>query len=117
MEITDTENMESQQKNHYHRHIKYVDQNGVEKKERVLIYSSGDPGSKIRNAITGAYYPNYIVGSKDEYMLYKVRLVKDGKPLIFFFDSPQQYEESQHITVSDIKKEEWYERKVKRFEK
>ena len=107
----------NQTKECYYRPIKYLDENGFQKKKKVLLYCSGEPGTKIRNALTGFYYPNYTVGTKDEYMLYKVRLLKHGKPLIFFFDSPNQYEESQQVTVCDIKKQKWYERRTKIFEK
>ena len=113
--------IESKQKDDdkcYRRYIRYNCKEEENKiiKEKVLLYSSGESGTKIRNAVTGCYYPNYIVGTKDEYMLFKVRLMKGETPLLFFFDSPQQYEESQHANISDIKKQEWYERKVKMFD-
>lgn len=97
---------------YFTRHIKYTDKEGVERKENSVIFSSGKPGTKIKNAITGCYYPNYIVGTKDEYLLYKVRLYKAGHPYVFFFDSPGQYEESQHTLVSNQKKVEWFERRM-----
>jgi len=102
---------------HFLRYIKYVDKEGIERKEKNIIFSSGEPGTKIKNAITGCYYPNYIVGTKDEYLLYKVRLYKAEHPYVFFFDSPEQYEKSQHTTVPSKKKIEWFERKAKEFDK
>jgi hypothetical protein len=99
----------------YNRTVKYIDVNGIQKKKKVLLYSSGEEGTNIRNALTGIYYPNYKVGTIDEYLLFKVLLTKENKQILFFFDSPTEYEESQNIIVSDNKKNEWYERKVKIF--
>jgi hypothetical protein len=75
------------------------------KNKRIGVYTSGDTGSKIRDAETGEYY-NYTVGSKYEKMFFSVRLSTgecNGKyklPTLFFL-SPQHYESYLHNKVSE----------------
>lgn len=78
-------------------------------------FGSGSYGSKIRNAVTGSYY-NYIVGSSDEDLFFKVveATGRNGRkePLTLFYDSPEQYE-NQHfrtVSVSQEAKDLWVTR-------
>jgi hypothetical protein len=79
----------------------------------INMYGSGDSGSFIRNAVTGAI-TNYVVGSKDQDLFYKVSMCtgldRDHKPVHLFYDSPTQYENHQFTYVSDDVKESWSER-------
>ena len=75
------------------------------KKKKIGVYTSGNVGSKIRNAETGEYY-NYTVGSKYEDMFFSVRLSTgecNGKnvPATLFFTSPQHYVSYLHNDVSE----------------
>jgi len=81
----------------------------------VEMYTSGDVGTKIRNAVTGQRY-DYKVGSRSEDLLFKVKnvsgkLAKDSRHL--FYDNPEQYENHQYVTVSSNIKEKWYNKNIK----
>ena len=86
------------------------------KKKRIGVYTSGDIGSKIRDAETGEYY-NYTVGSKYENLYFSVRLSSgecNGKynlPTLFFL-SPQHYEKYLHNNVSEDVVYKWNLNKV-----
>ena len=103
-------------------HIVYrmapFERNGIVtyKKKRIGVYTSGDIGSKIRDAETGEYY-NYTVGSKYENLYFSVRLSSgecNGKynlPTLFFL-SPQHYEKYLHNNVSEDVVYKWNLNKV-----
>jgi len=63
---------------------------------RVKVFTSSGPGSYIRDAESGSYYPNK-VGSKDEDLFYKV-MVSTGEcksangSNTLFYCSPQHYQ-------------------------
>lgn len=69
--------------------------NGKYKKNKIEFYTSGDRGTRIRNAITGIYY-NDKVGSFKETKFFKVSLAtgqctsKNGSHMLFY-TTPQQY--------------------------
>lgn len=82
--------------------------------------------SRIRNAITGLRYRDdhpkckYVVGSAQEDIFFKV-LISTGEPEIYsrdnkkttvllFYDSPEQYERHQKMTLSQPLKEKWQEK-------
>jgi len=83
------------------------------KRATIECYGSGQIGSRIRNAVTGQYYP-YVVGNLDEDVLFKVidAVARDGRkdPLMLYYDSPEQYEDHQFVTVSQKIKEKWQQR-------
>jgi hypothetical protein len=83
------------------------------KKPVIECYGSGQIGSLIRNAVTGQYYP-YRVGNTEEDTFFKVidAVGRDGRkePLILYYDSPEQYENHQFVTVSQVIKESWHKR-------
>jgi hypothetical protein len=69
--------------------------NGRTKNKNFGVYSSSNTGNHIRDAETGEY-TNYLVGSKDEDLFFKVSLStgkctsKNGSHT-FFYLSPQHY--------------------------
>jgi len=69
--------------------------NGKKKKRQIEFYTSGDRGTRIRDAITGSYY-NEKVGSFNEDKFFKVSLAtgqctsKNGSHMMFY-QTPQQY--------------------------
>ena len=82
--------------------------------------------SRIRNAITGSLYRDdhpkckYLVGSAQEDILFKA-YISTGEPeiysrdnkktsVILFYDSPEQFEKHQKMTLSPSLKEKWQEK-------
>jgi hypothetical protein len=93
----------------YHKVYRHMDG----KRRSVEIYSTNIlPGSKIRGAIGGSYYPSFKVGSKDENLFFKIAMAtgecKDNN--ILFFDTPEQYEKHMNVTLDQTIKEKWYEK-------
>lgn len=80
--------------------------------KRVTIenYGSGQFGTFIRNAVTGAKY-NIIVGSAEQNILFKVVDTTGYKgrkvPLMLYYDSPEQYENHHFTEVSQRVKSKW----------
>lgn len=65
----------------------------IHNNKKTIVFSSGDIGSYIKNAVTGASYgKKYLVGSKMEDMYFRVGFVVGNEMKKFFFDSPDQYE-------------------------
>lgn len=79
----------------------------------VEIYGSGQQGARIRNAVTGMSCSD-LVGSSSEDLYFKVidSTARHGRnyPLILFYDTPEQYENHQFVTVGTNVKEVWYEK-------
>jgi hypothetical protein len=79
------------------------------------------PNSKIVNAITGFTYRDedpkikYLVGSIQEDLLFKVSISngenKQG-PVLLFYDSPEQFEKHQYVTLNQSIKEKWLNQKM-----
>ena len=103
--LTEMKNMD----NGYNKFKRTIKTSNGKKFLTVELYSSGDTGSNVRNAITGQYYP-YKVGSVDEDSLFKVCIstgeVKSGRRN-FFFSSPLDYERVFYTTLSDETKHDW----------
>jgi hypothetical protein len=83
------------------------------KKKAIEFYSTSlFPGSKIRGAIGGSYYPGFKVGSREEDLFFKIACstgdCKDNN--ICFFDTPEQFENHMHISIDQSVKEKWYEK-------
>ena len=81
------------------------------KKVYIEAYSSGDSGSRIRDAVTGEY-TKYIVGSLDEDLFFKMRDCTGTMTLrndsgSFFYLSPEQYERARYCNISGDIKERW----------
>ena len=83
------------------------------KKVNIELYCSGDTGSYIRNAITGYRLP-FFVGSKDEDLFFKTG-ISSGETRnagSFFYDSPEQFEKHQYITLPLRIKETWNQKRL-----
>jgi hypothetical protein len=83
------------------------------KKITIENYGSGPSGTPIRNAVTGIR-TNFIVGSKDEDLFFKVNKTTGNnqrkEPLILYYDSPEQYEKHHLTSVQNVIKKKWIER-------
>jgi hypothetical protein len=94
---------------------KTLRKNGKMKNQKIELYATGDFGSQIRDANTGAFF-NERVGSSAEQKFFKVGLstgelkCKNGSTTLFFI-TPEEYEKTLHTTVSQDIKNEWLDRK------
>jgi hypothetical protein len=79
----------------------------------IKLHGSGDYGSYIKNAVTGAY-TNHRVGSEAEYLYFSVAnctgLDKMNGPVHLYYDTPSQYENHQFTTVDQEIKDAWLKR-------
>ena len=95
---------------------KTLRKNGQLKKQKIELYTSGDFGSQIRDANTGAFFSEK-VGTFGEQKFFKVGLAtgelkcKNGSNTLFFI-TPEEYEKTLQVTVSQEIKNEWLERKT-----
>ena len=102
-------------KGHNSINIQVKKKDGTMKNKKLDVYTSGDTGTRIRDAETGKYYSS-IVGSKDEDLFYKVKWAKgecnssNGSSTMFFM-SPQHF--ANH-TLSDVSEEAIYNWESKR---
>jgi len=89
--------------------------NGKLKRTKMEIYTSGDFGSRIRDAETGEYYP-YIVGSLDEHLFFSVSLATgecksaNGSNTLFYL-SPEKYMSHFNQTISHEIIKSWREKR------
>ena len=97
---------------YYHKMIR----RGVQ----IGVYSSGQTGfTHIRNAETGEI-TNYVVGSANEDLFYKVAVATGefpGGPITLFYNSPEHYEKHQFQFVPEESKFIWREKNRMRLEK
>lgn len=70
-------------------------------------YSSNVFNAPIVNAITGVKYP-WKVGSYGESYLWKVANCTKFEPKLYFYDSPEQYEEYRRVKIDPEAKFEWH---------
>ena len=70
-------------------------------------YSSNVLNAPIVNAITGVKYP-WTVGSFGESYLWKVANCSKFEPKLYFYDSPEQYEEYRRVKIDPEAKFEWH---------
>ena len=79
----------------------------------IKLHGTGDYGSYIKNAVTGAY-TNHRVGSEAENLYFCVAnctgLDKMNGPVHLYYDSPSQYENHQFTTVDQDIKDAWLKR-------
>jgi hypothetical protein len=79
----------------------------------IKLHGTGDYGSYIKNAVTGAY-TNHRVGSEAEYLYFTVAnctgLDKMNGPVHLYYDTPSQYEVHQFTTVDQDIKDAWLKR-------
>ena len=78
------------------------------KKVPVEYYHTNDnPGSVIRNAVTGIFETGYKVGKWQEDLFFKVGKLNGPGRHVLFYDSPEQYERHFFLTVDPAIKEQW----------
>lgn len=70
-------------------------------------HSSSVFNAPIVNAITGVKYP-WKVGSYGESYLWKVANCTKFEPKLYFYDSPEQYEEYRRVKLDPEAKFEWH---------
>ena len=102
----------------FHRLKRDYDTPNGKKTMNTIIYSSGDIGSNIRNAITGQHYVDK-VGSINESNYFKIIISTGeikGDRRTFFFISPEDYERHMHITLNTNVKEQWNRNRNKKME-
>ena len=79
----------------------------------INMHGSGDCGSYIKNAVTGAY-TNHRIGSEAEYLYFLVSdctgMDKMNGPVRLYYNSPSEYEKHQFTLVDQTKKDEWFKR-------
>lgn len=78
-----------------------------EKKKFRGPYSSNVLNKVIVNAITGVEYP-WTVGSYGENYLWKVMNTTHFEPKLYFYDSPEQYEEYRRVKINPESKMAWH---------
>jgi len=81
--------------------------NNEKKVFRGPFSSSTAPNALIVNAITGVKYP-WKVGSYNEEYLWKVADCTHFEPKLYYYDSPEQYEEYKRVRISPEAKFEWH---------
>lgn len=83
-------------------------------KRTIEKYGSGQVGSTIRNAVTGEIRVNFLVGSVDEDLFFKVSDTygRNGRrePLMLFYDSPEEYEKHTFTLLDQRIKDSWYKK-------
>ena len=90
------------------------------KKKKINIFNSSiQINSHIINATTG--FPcvddnmkYYTVGSKEEDLFFKVKFVSGENNIpgiTLFYDSPEQYERHMNVTLSELTKVKYYEKR------
>ena len=90
----------------YHKLVRNIVINDRIKKFEIGVYGSGSHESPIRNAETGEYY-KYKVGTMDEDLFFKTMLSSGSCNLTLFYDSPSQYERHQYVSLDDLIKTRW----------
>uniref|UniRef100_A0A6C0F6J8 Uncharacterized protein n=1 Tax=viral metagenome TaxID=1070528 RepID=A0A6C0F6J8_9ZZZZ len=110
---TEFEDMKKEDK-HYYKILHAINQmidGKFHKKVYIEAYSSGDTGTRIRDAVTGEY-TKYLVGSTDEDLFFKTRdctglMSQRDDAGSFFYLSPEQYERARYCRLSTDIKEAW----------
>lgn len=86
------------------------------KNRTIEKYGSGKVGSNIRNAVTGEIRINFLVGSVNEDLFFKVSdsYGRNGRrePLMLFYDSPEQYENHTFTLLDQRIKDSWYKKSL-----
>lgn len=76
---------------------------GKIKSKKIRVFTSGDVGTRIRDAVTGEYYQNK-VGSSDEDLFFKVAIAtgecnSENGSNTAFYSSPNHYKKHLYETV------------------
>ena len=96
---------------------KFLQNNGDYKNKKIVVYNSGDLGSKIRDAITGKYTKDYVGGANED--LYFTMILATGelakKHIVLYFDSPEQCERHLNQIIDQRIKEKWNNKRSMRL--
>lgn len=101
---------------HHHKVVKKIKTKLGKKTLNIEYYSSGPIRSTITHAVSGVKQRGSIVGSMDEDLFFKIRLVnrKNGNEHVtLFYYSPEEYEKHQFTAISDNIKLKWREKYFK----
>lgn len=98
---------------------KALRKDGRKYNKKIEIYTSSGTGTRIRDAETGEY-TNYIVGSSNEDLFFKVMLATGecksaNGSYTLFFSSPQHYANHLHCDVSPQLTADWEEKRDARL--
>jgi hypothetical protein len=84
------------------------------KKYKIVYYATNmTPGSTIRDAITGMYFRNHLVGNNIEDLYFKVSFTQGKIPNIsnngefLFYNNPTEYEKHMKVKLLDSIKNDW----------
>lgn len=80
------------------------------------FHTDSNPGSTIRNAVTGQYETGYKFGSVNQDLFFKVGQASPTGSVMhmLFYDSPEQYEKHFHTTLHADIKSKWSEKSTHR---
>jgi hypothetical protein len=81
------------------------------------FHTDTNPGSTIRNALTGQYESGFKFGSANEDLFFKVnqKSPTSSDMHILFYDSPEQYEKHFRTTIQDAAvKGKWSDKSARR---
>jgi len=83
------------------------------------FHTDTNPGSTIRNALTGQYETGFKFGSANEDLFFKVnqKSPTSSDMHILFYDSPEQYEKHFRTTIQDATVKGWWSDKSARRRK
>lgn len=87
--------------NKYHKYI------------NIEFYSSGDTGTKIRDAVTGNFTP-HLVGSENEDLYFTVSICNNTTgqtPVKLYYLTPEEYEKNHFCIVCEKTKKIWKEKR------
>jgi len=106
-------------KGHNTVYRKFQRRDGQWKNKKIDVYTSSGAGTRIRDAETGEYFPNY-VGSKDEDLFFKVSLstgecTSANNSNTLFYVSPQHYMNHLNAVVTPERIALWEERRSARL--
>jgi len=76
--------------------------------------TDSNPGSTIRNAVSGIYETGNKFGSKNEDLYFKVSHPSSNGVHFLFYDSPEQFEKHFRVTVGVVSKVQWSEKSTRR---
>ena len=80
------------------------------------FHTDSNPGSTIRNAVTGQYESGFKFGSINEDLFFKVGQASptDSRMHMLFYDTPEQFEKHFRTTLSQAVKTKWSEKSTRR---
>lgn len=94
---------------------------GKIKSKRIRVFTTGDIGTQIRDAVTGEYYPNK-VGTPDEDLFFKVTIAtgecnSENGSNTAFYSSPHDYQKHLFATVHSELIVNWESKRNERLKK